>query len=160
MQRAAPLILTLAAALVLATPALAGDITRHDRQVIKFFQHHPRLARTPAGGAALLAVLPHVVRALQASSYWPPHHRLWDCIAQYEAAKYPDGQPNWQGVSAGGMGFHYNWGYGLAGNAGAYSQHDQEWAAERGYAASGYSYHFLYQQWYEWDGAAGCGTTG
>lgn len=58
------------------------------------------------------------------------------------------------------MGFSDNWGHGLSGSAGNYSQAQQEWAAERGYVASGLSYSFLYGQWYKWDAADGCGTTG
>lgn len=49
---------------------------------------------------------------------------------------------------------HADW-YGL-GNAGYYSESVQEWTAERAYKANGYSYSFLYGQWFEWDNADYC----
>lgn len=110
------------------------------------------------------------VRSLQAADaakeavpYWPPHHALWLCIHQYE-------EPNWHPTEdvpaagayatfGGGLAMMRNWGS-LRGNASYYSQHDQEWAAENAWRDAGYSYGFLYGNWYEWDNADGCGTTG
>jgi hypothetical protein len=65
-------VLVAAAVAALWLTALAGassghGITKHDRDVVRFFQHHPRLVRTPAGAAALASVLPDVVRSLQAA---------------------------------------------------------------------------------------------
>lgn len=48
---------------------------------------------------------------------------------------------------------HEGW-YGLA-NAGYVSKAQQEWTAEHAYASQHYSSSFLYQQWFNWDGAAG-----
>lgn len=65
-------LLTAVAVAALSLTALAGAshrLTRHDVNVIRFFQHHPKLAATPAGGRALSRLLPHVAdaaRALQA----------------------------------------------------------------------------------------------
>jgi hypothetical protein len=90
------------------------------------------------------------------SSIYPPHHQLWLCIHRYEAG-------SWQATNGryrGGLQMHLGWGYGIY-DAAAVSQAQQEWAAERAWAASGYSYSFLAGQWYDYDGAGGaCGTTG
>lgn len=150
-----------------------NHLTRHDTDLIRFFHNHPRLARTAAGGKALAQVLPHVVDALRSlqntTPEYPPHHALWECIARYEAVhvpvstSHPDGL-DWQAdagehlAHGGGMGFSYNWGHGLAGEAGNYTQAQQEWAAERGYEESGYSRSFLEQQWFYWDAADGCAS--
>lgn len=71
------LFLTAAAVAAIAWTSPAGatgpphqHLTRHDRQVIRFFQHHPRLAATPAAGRALSRILPRMVselRSLQAA---------------------------------------------------------------------------------------------
>lgn len=83
---------------------------------------------------------------------YPPHHALWVCIGRYEG-----------GVTSVNPNGHYgmlqttlNWMKQLAGPASNYSQVEQEWAAERAWAANGYSYSFLYQQWFAWDNADGC----
>ena len=144
-----------------ATPS--SSIT-HAQQVIRFFDHHPRLATTPAGAHAVLRAahtLDRAVRSLQsaraARTVFPPHHRLWVCIAWYES------RGDWQasnGTHFGGLHMSWDWlGY-VNGNAALLSQQEQEWVAERAWAASGYSYSFLVGQWYAWDNAAGCGTTG
>jgi hypothetical protein len=140
--------------------AQAGTITKHDRDVIRFFKHHPKLAATPAGGRALAKTLPHVIRSLQvadAEAAYPPHHNLWVCINRFESYN------NWSehhGSRGGGLQMSDGWlGY-ISGRASDLSQAQQEWVAERAYAASGYSYLFLYGQWYKWDDADGCGTTG
>jgi hypothetical protein len=69
-----PLIVILAL-LALSSPALASPISRHDRDVIRFFQHHPRQAATPAGSAALLKASGHLlaaVRSLQSTAASTP----------------------------------------------------------------------------------------
>lgn len=89
------------------------------------------------------------LRARIASSGYPPHHALWLCIARYEGS--------WSDTSSpytGGLQMHLNW-YGLA-NAGTVSQAAQEWVAEKAWKANGYSYSFLYGQWFKWDNADGC----
>lgn len=48
---------------------------------------------------------------------------------------------------------HWDWGNGIVGDAGNYSQSQQEWAAERGYRQGGIP--FLYSQWFDYDNAAG-----
>lgn len=90
-----------------------------------------------------------------ARTAFPPHHRLWLCIHAYEGAWNDHGPGHY-----GGLQMSWNWlGY-VRGDAGSLSQADQEWAAERAWAATGYRYSFLVGQWYEWDNADGCGTTG
>jgi Transglycosylase-like domain len=164
MQRVSPsLVLLLFLVSLASASAAASPLTRHDRNVIRFFQHHPRLARTPAGGAALARVLPHVVeemRTLQAQpppSPYPPHHALWVCIHEHEAS-------TWDAVNSnghyGGLQMTWGWlGY-VNGNPADLTEAQQEWAAEKAWAAYGYSLAFLYGQWYDYDGASGCGTTG
>lgn len=66
------LLLTAAAVavMILAAPAGASGITKHDRDVLRFFQHHPRLASTPTGGRVLSKLLPRLaaeLRSLQAA---------------------------------------------------------------------------------------------
>lgn len=135
----------------------SGNVTRHDRNVIRFFQHHPKLAATPAGGRALSALLPRVVRTLQArdqqrqeASAWPPHHQLWLCIHSHEASNWQDEDTGHNG-HYGGLQMHPGWGYGTSYYASSDSQLVQEQAAERGYAASGYSQSWLLGQWYHPD---------
>ena len=160
MQRATPLITALLFLALCPIAAQASQITRHDKQVVAFFQHHPRLARTPAGGAALAAVLPRVIRALaDARPVYPPDHRLWQCIGWYESGDNPHSPGN--GVHAGLLGMSYGWEGQFSGDPAYLSDAQQEWAAHRAWAASGYSYAFLYGNWYEWDPAGPqCGTTG
>lgn len=158
-------VLVVACTLVLAAPAAARQTpAQHAQHVIAFFDHHRKAARTPAGQRVLwraIHQLASAVRSLQAvraaQAVFPPHHALWSCIHRYEAS-------SWSAVSGnghyGGLQMSWGWlGY-IAGNPANYSQAQQEWAAERAWAANGYSYGFLYGQWYEWDAADGCGTTG
>lgn len=51
---------------------------------------------------------------------------------------------------------HEYWGYGTSRYASDDSQLVQEQAAERAYAASGYSSSFLYDQWFDYDYASYC----
>ena len=126
--------------------------TKHDRDVIRFFTHHPRLARTPAGVKVLWQVMSHLeqtIRSLQsaraAALAWPAHHNLWLCIHRGEGA--------WNDPNSGGNG-HYGglqmspgWlGY-FNGTANQYSQLQQERYAEQGYRDSGYSRSWLGGQW-------------
>lgn len=139
-----------------ATANAASTITRHDRDVIRFFHHHPQLAATPAGAKVLAELLPRVVRSLQAAEQpaWPAHHQLWLCINDNES------KDNWAGVNPnghyGGLQMHEYWGYGTSRYASDDSQLVQEQAAERAYAASGYSSSFLYDQWFDYDYASYC----
>lgn len=92
-----------ATALLLAAPASSSTpshVTRHDRQVIRFFAHHPRLAHTPAGQRALWKLMGHVadaVRSMQSAyavgsaTTWPRaveivRHFYGDAIADWEMA--------------------------------------------------------------------------
>lgn len=57
--------LTLAAGAGAASPA---QMSRHDRDLVRFFDHHPRLARTPAGARELRRIIGHLettIRTLQ-----------------------------------------------------------------------------------------------
>lgn len=153
MKRCSPILLFVCCLVVLAAQTAQardnGRITRHDRNVIRFFLHHPKLAATPAGGKALAAVLPRVVRTLQAveaEPTWPAHHQLWLCIHGGEAGSWYDqntgGNGHW-----GGLQMHPGWGYGTSYHASDDSQLTQETAAEAGYRASGYSHSWLSGQW-------------
>lgn len=82
---------------------------------------------------------------------FPPHHALWTCISRYEGSPTSVNPNGHYGM----LQMHWNWGYGIVGAASSYSQAAQEWAAERGYAASHYSRSFLYGQWFNYDAAAG-----
>lgn len=81
---------------------------------------------------------------------FPPHHALWMCIHGHEAADWhnPDTGHN---SHYGGLQMHPDWGYGTSYLASADSQRTQEWAAERGYQASGYSRSWLLGQWFHPD---------
>jgi hypothetical protein len=89
------------------------------------------------------------------AAIYPPHHQLWLCIHRHEAGSWTATNGRYRG----GLQMHLGWGYGIY-DAALVSQAQQEWAAERAFAASGYSYSFLAGQWYDYDGGAGCGTTG
>lgn len=93
-----------------------------DRQVIRFFLHHPRLARTPAGELALWTVLGHVegrLRTLQAAReepatwlaavdvvgrYFGADVAAWErsCSQPSSEGGYGRWVPNTQGSGAGG----------------------------------------------------------
>lgn len=138
------------------TPSKFSKITKHDQEVLRFFQHHPKLARTAAGGRALAKLLPRVVgelRTLEASKP-PAHELLWKCIAGYPGFR-PGGGSGESGGSnnarngryTGILQMHPDWGYGIVGDASAYTAAEVMAAAEKGYAASGYSSGFLVGQW-------------
>lgn len=149
------------------TASKGSRITAHDRQVILFFHNHPKLAATPEGRKVLVKILPHVIRSLQAkmmerieqariAAQWPAHHQLWECIHGHEAGSWYDHDSGGNG-HYGGLQMSWNWlGY-ISGDAGNYSQLDQEKAAERAYAHSGYSTSFLYGQWFDYEyGGSAC----
>jgi len=103
-----------AAALVLAASAGASGvqgITKHDRDVIRFFEHHPRLAATPAGGRALAHLLPRVVteiRSLQAAKAADAIPAgicasCWDAVASCESGG------NWSEVTGNGFYWGLQW---------------------------------------------------
>lgn len=144
-------------AIIVASATAKGALGKHDRDVIRFFQHHPKLAATPQGGLALSKVLPKVVREIDSAAppLYPPHHALWVCIHGYEGA-WDNHGPSYYG----GLQMSWNWMKLIPGDAGNLTESQQEWAAEKAWQENGYSYSFLYQQWYEWDNADGCGTTG
>jgi hypothetical protein len=148
-----------AAAIVIAAPAGATGprITKHDRDVIRFFQHHPGLAHTAAGGEALASVLPHVVaaiRSLQAADVAIPHLALWRCIAGYPGAR-PDGGPGETGGAAYDVDsshsyfnilqMEWDW-YGI-GNPNAYTPRQIMRLAETQFRLHGYSTSWLEQNW-------------
>lgn len=143
----------------------------HARHVIAFFEHHPRQAATRAGQKALIGaahVLDSAVRSLQAvkaareaaAAEYPPHHALWVCIHGYEGSWDSRAGLTDPYQHYGGLQMTWNWMKLIPGNAGNLSQAQQEWAAEKAWAENGYSYSFLSGQWYNYDAADGCGTTG
>jgi len=143
--------------------------THHAQNLIRFFDHHRKAAETRKGERLLwqaIHTLNSTVRSLQAvatakaeTPEFPPHHALWVCIHRSEASSWYDHDSGHNG-HYGGLQMAWNWlGY-VNGDAANLSQAQQEWAAEKAWAASGYSYSFLYGNWYEWDNADGCGTTG
>ena len=152
--------------LSISTAYSASSPVKHAQDVIRFFDHHRKAADTPKGKKLLwnaIHTLDSEIRSLQAvkkaQSEFPPHHALWLCIHGGEAATWYDHDSGHNG-HYGGLQMSYNWlGY-ISGDAANYSQAQQEWAAEKAWAANGYSSSFLYGQWYEWDNADGCGTTG
>jgi hypothetical protein len=152
----------MAVALLMTAPRSQARETplQHARHVIAFFDRHRAAAATPPGQHALwnaIHVLSTAVRSLQSASIYPPHHRLWTCIHSHEASSWSAVNPNGH---YGGLQMTWGWlGY-LNGNPAALTQAQQEWAAERAWAASGYSYAFLVSQWYAYDAAGVCGTTG
>ncbi len=76
----------------------------------------------------------------------PPHHALWMCIHGHEARDWHNRDTGGNG-HFGGLQMHPGWGYGTSYYASDDSQQVQEWSAERGYRASGFSHAWLYGQW-------------
>lgn len=95
-------------------------------------------------GSALAKKTKHTV--------WPRHHLLWDCISKNESRNWYNHGPGHYG----GLQMSWNWLGLISGDAGNYPRIEQEWAAETGYRNSGYTYSFLYRQWFEWDDADYC----
>ena len=81
---------------------------------------------------------------------FPPHHALWICIHNNEGPWHDTSGPY-----AGGLQMSIGW-LKMVGNAGYLSETQQEWIAERAYAANHYSVSFLIGQWFKWDGAYYC----
>lgn len=77
---------------------------------------------------------------------WPAHHNLWMCIHSHEAADWHNRDTGGNG-HYGGLQMHPGWGYGTSYYASDSSQSVQEFAAEAGYKASGYSHTWLMGQW-------------
>lgn len=74
------LIATAAAVAALTLTATAGasyshGLTKHDRQVIRFFQHHPRAAASPEGGRILSRLLPRALAEIRSLQAVPPDCR-------------------------------------------------------------------------------------
>jgi hypothetical protein len=117
-------------------------LCRHARQVLRA---HRWLHGLATHRLAVLYPPPPPPRLVATYSGYPPHHSLWLCIHASEGA-WDD--PNSGGNGHyGGLQMHPGWGYGTSYYANADSQATQEWAAERGYAASGYSSTWLNGQW-------------
>lgn len=93
--------------------------------------------------------------SVTATPLYPPHHNLWVCIHNHEGSWDNHGPGHY-----GGLQMTWNWMGVIHGDAGNLSEAQQEWAAETAWKENGYGYSFLEGQWYEWDGADGCGTTG
>lgn len=147
----------LAVTFALALTAAAGaqstpqQAAQHDRQVIAFFLHHPRLAATPAGQLELWRILHRLsvqLRSLQAArAAEPAHLALWRCIEKGESG----GDGVHPGSERASNGSHFNvlqmtnpWaGFDPIGLS--YSVIER--AAEQQYAASGYSRGWLSGQW-------------
>lgn len=139
----------------LALPTVASATTpssaKHDRDVIRFFLHHPRLAAKPAGQRALWRILHRLteqIRTLQAvRDTQPAHLRLWRCIEAGESG----GDGVHHGFEGASNGSHFNvlqmtnpWA-GINPIGLSYAAIEQ--AAEAQYAASGYSRSWLEGQW-------------
>lgn len=88
--------------------------------------------------------------AAATATAWPAHHALWVCIQRYEGAWDNHGPGHY-----GGLQMSWDWLGLIHGDAGSLSQRDQELAAETGYKNAGFSTSFLWQQWFNWDGAEG-----
>ena len=128
--------------------ALAQQTAHHARDVLGFLRAHPH-----AGTARSRAHVRRDYRWLltfalakakaAALHLWPPHHALWLCISHREGgirSVNPNGH-------FGMLQMHAGWGYGTSYHASDDSQLVQEWSAERGYRASGFSLRWLYGQW-------------
>jgi len=161
---------TILATLTLATSATAATLdelhareqhqrrTLHrDQGTLRFFTHHRRLLHGRTRTIAVRAIrfaraeirwtrreLAETVAAMVVVSF-PPHHGLWSCIHSHEA---PDWSTNTGNGYYGGLQMHAGWGYGTSYHASDDSQMTQEWSAERGYRASGFSRSWLMGQWY------------
>lgn len=142
----------------LALPTLAAAATpssaKHDRDVIRFFLHHPRLAAKPAGQRALWRILHRLteqIRTLQAvRDTQPAHLRLWRCIEVGESG----GDGVHHGSERASNGSHFNvlqmtdpWGRDFHPIGKSYQEVEAE--AEKQYAASGYSRSWLDGQWHQ-----------
>lgn len=128
-------------------------IIRHDRWVIRTAKvHKPKVVKFHKAQLSWTEEeLKQSLKTLAAkiNTGFPPHHLLWVCISKYEGGVHSINPNGHYGM----LQMHLDWGYGIVGAASNYSQSQQEWAAERGYAASNYSSSFLYGQWFNYDNA-------
>ncbi len=113
-----------------------GEICVHAQKLVKALHMQRRLLHRLAAARAAV---------------FPPHRALWECISKYEGAPTSVNPNGHYGM----LQMHWNWGYGIVGAASSYTKAEQEWAAERAYAAAGYSTSFLFGQWFDYDNAAG-----
>ncbi len=130
---------------MLVPTAQAGNhLTAHDRQVIRFFQHHPELAATPEAGRVLSKLLPRVVASIRSTqSVTVEHLALWECIHSGEGA--------WDAATGngyyGGLQMTAGWYGGSGHTANTDPPSVQMAAAEAQYRSSGYSRSWLAGQW-------------
>lgn len=139
----------------MSTVQLRG-IIHHSKCTLRFFKNHPEI-RTEERRI--------MVRKARASLRWaerqlyvtgfPPHHALWVCIHNNEGP-----WNDHDGGYDGGLQMSQGWFNMFKGSAGYFSQAQQEWFAEKAYAANGYSWSFLNQQWFKWDNADYCAKYG
>jgi hypothetical protein len=94
-------------------------------------------------------------KARAAPAGYPPHHRLWVCIAGFEGSPTSVNPNGHYGM----LQMTLNWMNVVPGKASAYSELQQEWFAEQAYS----EYHtlaakigFLDGQWFNYDAADGC----
>lgn len=140
-----------------------------DRSILRFWHNHRDLpaakrfhVETHWARVSLRIASRNLHRLLVHASYagsasgWPPHHQLWVCIGGFEGSPTSVNPNGHYGM----LQMHADWGYGTSHHASDDPQIVQEWAAERAYKASHYSYSFLYGQWFEWDNADGCARYG
>lgn len=131
----------------------------HDRSTLRWYANHPQFHRRTIESASRsvevrwfnvslkisLRHLAQVERKLAVPAF-PPHHALWMCIHGHEAGDWHNQDTGHNG-HWGGLQMHPGWYGGPLHLASSDSQMTQEWAAERGYRASGYSRAWLYGQW-------------
>lgn len=77
----------------------------------------------------------------------PAHDALWECLLGHEGMGDPHNQNTGGNGHWGGLQMHPDWGYGTSWHASDDPWIVQKQAAERGYAASGYSIGWLDGQW-------------
>lgn len=126
MRKLITYMITVAAALIIVAPTAAYVQAARVRHHVRHHVHHVKRRR-----------------------WLPPHHLLWGCIHDHEGP--------WDdktGPHAGGLQMTIGW-EGLVRNAGYLPRRRQEWIAEQAFRENDYHTSFLYQQWFNWDGAAG-----
>lgn len=98
--------------------------------------------------ARVLRIVDGQLAAARRAAALPAHDALWECLRPHEGSD-PGNRDTGHNGHWGGLQMHPGWGYGTS-----YHASDDPWivqkqAAERGYAASGYSRSFLIGQWGE-----------
>lgn len=127
------------------TPA---EICGHAQTLVKALNMHRKID-------AHIARINAVKRAAALAASFPPHHRLWDCIGDYEGSP-TSVNPNGH---YGKLQMTWNWFHQIKGAASNYSEAEQEWAAERAYMqyrTRSARISFLNGQWFNYDDADGC----